>query len=307
VPLADTDGSGSGARWRVFISHTSELREFPQGESYVAVVERAISAAGHLIVDMADFPATDQPPAQISAERVRGCDVYIGLLGTRYGSPVRDKPEVSYTELEFNTATEAGLPRLMFLLDIEAYDVGIPPSALIDQQFGARQQAFRRWVQDSDVVTQVFADPATLGQLVERSLRELGAPRRRTLGRRVFVAHGRDAPFTASLEDFLEADGLTVLGRADEPRILLPEAIINELSSADAVVADITEANPNIYFELGVAYALGIPSVLIMNEGEHLRLPFDMGGAPVIFYNESDINSMQASVSKAIKRLVRQN
>ena len=74
----------------------------------MAAVERAVSAAGHVIVDMADFPAADQVPAQLCAERVRGCDVYVGVLGTRYGSPVRDMPEVSYTELEFDTATEAG-------------------------------------------------------------------------------------------------------------------------------------------------------------------------------------------------------
>ena len=86
----------------------------------MAEAERAISAAGHVIVDMADFPAADHPAAQLCAERVRGCDVYVGVLGTRYGSPVRDKPEVSYTELEFDTATAAGLPRLVFLLDTAA-------------------------------------------------------------------------------------------------------------------------------------------------------------------------------------------
>ena len=88
-------GSGDGVRCRVFLSHTSELRDFPQGTSYVAEVERAISAAGHVIVDMADFPAADQPAAQVCAERVLGCEVYIGVLGTRYGSPVRDRPEAS--------------------------------------------------------------------------------------------------------------------------------------------------------------------------------------------------------------------
>jgi hypothetical protein len=46
----------SGAGLRVFVSHTSELREFPEGASYVAAVERAISACGHVIVNMADFP-----------------------------------------------------------------------------------------------------------------------------------------------------------------------------------------------------------------------------------------------------------
>jgi hypothetical protein len=157
----------------VFISHTSELRKFPEGKSYVDEVERAVSAARHVIMDMADFPAADQPAAQLCAARVRGCDVYVGVLGTRYGSLVRDKPEVSYTELEFDTATAAALPRLVFLLDTAAADVGIPLDELIDHQFGARQQAFRRRVQDSGLVTQSFRSPAELGRLVERSLREL--------------------------------------------------------------------------------------------------------------------------------------
>jgi hypothetical protein len=163
----------------VFVSHTSELRNFPAGgKSYVAEAERAIAAAGHVIVDMADFPAADQPAAELCAQRVRGCDVYVGVLGTRYGSPVRDKPEVSYTELEFDTATTAGLPRLVFMLDTAAADVGIPLAQLIDHAFGARQEAFRRRVQASGLVTQSFASPDQLGRLVERSLRELAQARR---------------------------------------------------------------------------------------------------------------------------------
>jgi tetratricopeptide (TPR) repeat protein len=166
----------------VFVSHTSELRDFPAGGSYVAAVERAISACGHVVVDMADFPAADQVPAELCRERVRGCEVYVGVLGTRYGSPVRDEPEVSYTELEFDTATEAALERLVFLLDTNAADVGIPLSRLMDAEFGARQLEFRRRVQECGLVTQLFADPATLGQLVERSLRELAERRRRAGG-----------------------------------------------------------------------------------------------------------------------------
>jgi hypothetical protein len=55
----------------VFVSHTSELRNFPAGKSYVAEAERAITAAGHVIVDMADFPAADQPAAQVCGEGAR--------------------------------------------------------------------------------------------------------------------------------------------------------------------------------------------------------------------------------------------
>jgi Tetratricopeptide repeat/Domain of unknown function (DUF4062) len=177
--VAGSDGPGGDVRWRVFLSHTSELRNFPaEGKSYVAEAERAISATGHVIVDMADFPAADRPAAQVCAERVGGCDVYVAVLGTRYGSPVRDQPEVSYTELEFDTATAAGLPQLVFVLDTGAADVGIPLDQLIDHAFGARQEAFRRRVQASGLVTRSFASPDQLGRLVERSLWELTETRR---------------------------------------------------------------------------------------------------------------------------------
>ena len=88
-------------------------------------------------------------------------------------------PQVSYTELEFDTATEAGLPWLVFLLDTDADDVRIPLSMLIDHEFGVRQEAFRRRrVRDSGLTVQSFASPAQLGQLVERSLRELAKTHR---------------------------------------------------------------------------------------------------------------------------------
>ncbi|HET9082184.1 MAG TPA: DUF4062 domain-containing protein [Trebonia sp.] len=161
--LAGLGGPGDAGGWRVFLSHTSELRAFPQGASYVAAAARAVSAEGHVIVDMADFPTADPPAAQLCADRVRGCDVYVGVLGTRYGSPVRDMPQVSYTELEFEAATEAGIPRLVFLLDTDAADLGIPLSMLIDREFGIRHDAFRRRVQDSGLVTGSFASLAQLG------------------------------------------------------------------------------------------------------------------------------------------------
>jgi hypothetical protein len=87
-------------------------------------------------------------------------------------------PEVSYTELEFDTATEAGLDRLVFVLDTDADDVGIPPSRLLDREYGVRQDAFLGWVRDAGLTVHASASPAQLGQLVERSLRDLSQARR---------------------------------------------------------------------------------------------------------------------------------
>lgn len=267
----------------------------------MAAAEQAVSAAGHVIVDMADFPAADRTLAELVVEQVRGCNVYVGILGTRYGAPVRNRPEVSYPELEFAAATEAGLPRLMFLLDT-AEATAIPSSALTDPEFGDRQAAFRQRVRDSGLVTGAFSSPDQLGRLVERSLRELAAARWRSPSR-VFIAHGSDAEYAPTLERALEQEGVTVLNPGGAPPVLRSEVIAREISSADVVVADITGANPNVYYELGLAHALRIPTVLIMSEKEITRLPMDVAGTPIIFYDESDLVSMTSSVAKAIMRL----
>jgi hypothetical protein len=159
--------------WRVFLSHTSELRQYPQAGSYIDKAERAVSAAGHAIVDMADFPAIDQAPAAVCEQRVRKCDVLVGIYGLRYGSPVRDQPEVSYTELEFITATDAAMPRLIFVINAESEELGLPPTALVDRKYGDRQEAFIQRVKDAGLTLQFFRNPDDLKGLVERSLREL--------------------------------------------------------------------------------------------------------------------------------------
>ena len=159
--------------WRVFLSHTSELRQYPQAGSYIAKAERAVSAAGHAIVDMADFAAIDQAPAAVCEQRVRNCDVLVGIYGLRYGSPVRDQPEVSYTELEFITATEAAMPRLIFLINADSEELGLPAKALVDRDYGDRQDAFIQRVKDAGLTLQFFRNPDDLKGLVERSLRGL--------------------------------------------------------------------------------------------------------------------------------------
>lgn len=159
-----------GALW-VFLSHTSELRQYPQDRSFVAAAERAVNRAREVIVDMAYFTAREDKPAAYCRQQVQGANVYVGIIGFRYGSPVKDEPELSYTELEFAVATELSLPRLVFLLDDNVV-LPLPRGYLFDPQCEERQRAFRARVMDA-VTVQRVGSPDQLETLLYQALKEL--------------------------------------------------------------------------------------------------------------------------------------
>src|SRR6185369_220469 len=125
-------------------------------------------------------------PAGVCQEVVRTADVYVLIDGFRYGSPVRDRPELSYTELEYETAGEAGIPRLIFMVSEDAEG---PAGLFRDPQFGARQEGFRERLLAADRVAAAVASADALETALLHALTEL--PRAQPVAATVGASAGR--------------------------------------------------------------------------------------------------------------------
>ena len=150
---------------RVLLSHTSDFGDRPaRGNSYIDAAFHALARAEAVVTDMSLLPASECSPKQVSEALAKDTDLYVGIIGWRFGSPVRESPEVSYTQLEFRAAAQAGVPRLVFLLGDEhrATDAG-------DPHFG-RQLAFRDEIAASGITVQWFDSPEKLSTLLLHSI-----------------------------------------------------------------------------------------------------------------------------------------
>ena len=72
------------------------------------------------------------------------------------------------------------------------------------------------------------------------------------------------------------------------------ETIINHLKTAPMVVADMTDHNPNAFYELGFRQALELPLVPIIETGG--RIPFDVITTRTVFY-DTDVSKIEESKS----------
>lgn len=66
--------------------------------------------------------------------------------------------------------------------------------------------------------------------------------------------------------------------------------VIERIATSDLIVADLTDHNPNVFYELAVAHGYDKPVVNLMTEGQ--RMPFDIVDQRAVFYDLTDPGSV---------------
>ena len=93
--------------------------------------------------------------------------------------------------------------------------------------------------------------------------------------------------YRSAIKPACEKAGFTSL-RVDELKgaFNINRKIIEHIFSSDAIVADLTGWNPNVFYEMGVAHAIDNKTVTIIQKKD--RLPFDVVTYRGIFYEQTE-------------------
>lgn len=76
------------------------------------------------------------------------------------------------------------------------------------------------------------------------------------------------------------------------------DRIFNQINKADIVVADMTDRNPNVFYEVGYAHALGKKIILLTKKSDDI--PFDLKHQQHLVY-EGSITKLKELLTKKIK------
>ncbi len=126
--------------------------------------------------------------------------------------------------------------------------------------------------------------------------------------RYVFIAMPFGESWSQAVRDLIESACERVHGegmplrweRADEidkPGRITAQ-ILDSLSAADVVIADITDANANVIYEVGYAEGNGIPLVLLSQEPE--ASPFDLKDIRQIEYKPDELDAARSKLARQL-------
>jgi hypothetical protein len=231
-----------------------------------ARVEHDTELAGNQI----DILVTETTPTGITVRTAVECKAYrkqVGLRTTNF-----------YAQLAY-LLKERGL--------IERFAL-VAPSGFTRMSRNSAREHGLELIEYEDLLAKIAGREASVRDEEVRLQTERGAgPAATARKKRVFTvmpfSREFDDVFFLGIQDIGQGLGL-VVERADlvEHSGEILDVILERIRNADVVVADITTANANVHYEVGVAHANHVPTILVMHAGG--EIPFDLRGFNVILY-----------------------
>lgn len=128
-----------------------------------AEVEKQLIGLEQAVKGMEYFGSSSDTPLDVCKKKLSECKLMILLIGVSYGS-IEPSSGKSYTELEYDYATEIGIPILVYEADLNSASVGIPLDS-VDYVNKERLDNFKLIVENQRLVSK-FTSIDDLGKRI---------------------------------------------------------------------------------------------------------------------------------------------
>lgn len=111
------------------------------------------------------------------------------------------------------------------------------------------------------------------------------------------------ATYEIAIKPALEEIGCTV-EYADEANLVDPiiDTIFKKIAESTFLIGDTTGRNPNVFYEIGYAHALGKSVILLVQDSK--EIPFNLSGFPHIVYSPKSRNALKEKLRTIATRLI---
>jgi len=118
-----------------------------------------------------------------------------------------------------------------------------------------------------------------------------------------------DKRFDDVFKPAIEAAGLEAYRVDRDPAVIIPiEDIEREIKNSAMCFAEITTNNPNVWYELGYAFAISKNVIMVCSEERTSEYPFDIKHRTIIPYKAgsiSDFTELKVQIKKKISALLK--
>lgn len=104
----------------------------------------------------------------------------------------------------------------------------------------------------------------------------------------------------------MEEAGYRVVQHKDavRPGAGLTLSILDGIREADLIIADVSEQNPNVMYELGFAHALRKPAIHLINIKSSTGIPSDLEGLDYVVYDPADFRRLTDIVRSVTRTML---
>lgn len=86
----------------------------------------------------------------------------------------------------------------------------------------------------------------------------------------------------------------------DKPGLITSQ-VIQRVVGDKLVIADLTDMNPNVFYELAIRHAIKKPLVQLIEKGQ--RIPFDVAGTRTVYVDHRDLDSVDSARIEIVRQI----